>query len=358
MIVRAAAPIPRGTEITISYLGSFLYADRTTRRDALRRDKFIDQCACARCLEKDDTADALPCPACHPRQLPGKRQLEEDVQYDDEQTVHYVCPGGSATDMWRCSACGWSFVSKVAGSGTSSGGSGSSSSSSENEKLLQTSRSVVDKVVDFLQEHEASHKRKPIREDDDDDDDDDEEAQLVQGERLEQHLRMASSVLGARHWTTNLLLLLRLDQNLQDFHSRLLSGESSSFLDDDDDDSAEKVVAMEAIAEYIDMLERICRFVDGLALQRHMGHLLSDVIVGTARALVSLGDVKSQKYAAECWLEKIADYVTQFESDGMKKVVQTLRVAWQRSELDGNDSGTDANGTTNNSSRPEKRAKR
>lgn len=167
---------------------------------------------------------------------------------------------------------------------------------------------------------------------------------------------MASSVLGARHWTTNLLLLLRLDQNLQDFHARLLSGEWSSFLNDND--SAEKVVVMETIAEYIDTLQRICRFVDGLALQRHMGHLLSDVIVGTARALVSLGDVKSQKYAAECWLEKIADYVTQFESDGMKKVVQTLRVAWQRSETEGNNDGADANGATSNSSRPEKRAKR
>jgi hypothetical protein len=78
-----------------------------------------------------------------------------------------------------------------------------------------------------------------------------------------------------------------------------------------------------------------------------MGHLLSDVIIGTARALVSLGDVKSQKYASE-WLEKIAaDYVAYFESDGIQKVVQTLRVAWKKN-VD----------HENLNDRPEKRPKR
>jgi hypothetical protein len=77
-------------------------------------------------------------------------------------------------------------------------------------------------------------------------------------------------------------------------------------------------------------LQRIERFVKGLQLGLHPGHLLSNVVVGVARALVSLGDSKSQKYAAD-WLDKIdMDYVQQFESDGIQKVVATLKGAWQR----------------------------
>jgi biotin-(acetyl-CoA carboxylase) ligase len=86
---------------------------------------------------------------------------------------------------------------------------------------------------------------------------------------------------------------------------------------------------MELLAEAIDMLERLCKFVQGLGLKLHMGHVLSDLVVGAARALVSLGDVKSQKYASE-WLKRIAGYVEHFESDGMQKVVSALQVAWTR----------------------------
>ena len=59
---------------------------------------------------------------------------------------------------------------------------------------------------------------------------------------------------------------------------------------------------------------------------------MGDVIIGLARALVALGDKKSQTYAAE-WLEKIADdYVRHFTSSGLQKVVQALQTAWQQSE--------------------------
>lgn len=91
---------------------------------------------------------------------------------------------------------------------------------------------------------------------------------------------------------------------------------------------------MDLIAESIDSLERVVRFVDGLGLRLHMGHLLSDAIIGVARALVGLGDVKSQKDGSE-WLDKIHDdYVVHFESEGMQRVVVVLRKTWEKSADD------------------------
>jgi hypothetical protein len=88
---------------------------------------------------------------------------------------------------------------------------------------------------------------------------------------------------------------------------------------------------MDTVAQAVDLLQRLYCFEEGLALELDKGHLLADVTVGVARALVCLGDVKSQKYAAE-WLAKISEYVEIFESDGIKKVVETLGQAWQRKE--------------------------
>jgi hypothetical protein len=154
---------------------------------------------------------------------------------------------------------------------------------------------------------------------------------------------MSSSVLGAKHWTTNILLLLQLNHILTQFHTRTIlnaGGTNHPTMMDDDDFDMETT-----IAEAIDMLERVVRFADGLQLKLHIGHLLSHVIVGTARALVSFGDVKSQKYAAK-WLDKIVldEYVNKFESDGVQAVVSKLYVSWQR----------DSDETL----RPEKRSKR
>jgi deoxyinosine 3'endonuclease (endonuclease V) len=85
------------------------------------------------------------------------------------------------------------------------------------------------------------------------------------------------------------------------------------------------------VAELIDSLERLYRFVDELGLQLHIGHLLGNVVIGVARTLVTLGDTKSKKYASE-WSQKVTDYVENFESDDMKKVLTTLQVAWQKEE--------------------------
>jgi hypothetical protein len=343
--VRAAARIRSGQEITISYLGTFSYADRTTRQHVLRSTKYFD-CKCDHCCctneliaSMPDRAASIPCPQCHPRMLPGKRQLEEDVQYDDEQTIHYICPVWKKNDekdnsivscSYRCDACGFQYSTD----------SSLEESHADFRNLLKVSNSVVDKVLVFLKENQLFDKRFTSQSVDNDDA---EESNMIYCDRLEQHLSMASSVLGARHFAPNLVMLLRIDHLLATFHARLLLNGSGNHDDEEEDEEA----TMETIAEVIDMLERVIRFVESLELKLHMGHLLSDVIIGTARALVSLGDVKSQKYAAE-WLEKIADdYVQHFESDGIQKVVQTLRVAWKKN--------TD---NDNLNTRPEKRAKR
>ena len=336
MTIRTVTRVRAGDEISISYLDTMLYAGALTRRKALQRDKFLD-CACVRCQqERPDAAAAIPCPECHPRQPPGGRQLEEDVQYDDEQTVHYACPirDSDGQRIWKCETCQWS--------------DGDTGKDSTTAKIFATSRSAVVKVINFLQDHES----RKIQSQKDSIDDDDEDADNLNAEQLEQHLRLASSVLGARHWTTNILLWIQLDQTLQDFHGRLLDSTES----DDHDDTV-----METIAECMDQLERVCRFFDGLGLHLHRGHWLSDVIVGCARALVSLGDAKSQKFAAETLDKYLStgdsqspddNFVDLFETEGMQAVVYTLKNAWKRN-------GNNSNGGDGRASeRPEKRAKR
>ena len=146
-------------------------------------------------------------------------------------------------------------------------------------------------------------------------DDDDDETEQVRLELLREQVQICSSVLGARHWTTNILLLLHLDRSLQEIHGVMLQGGS--------DDN------MDRIAECIDMLERLFRFVEGLGLKLDPAHLLSDVTVGVARALVSLGDDKSKAYGAQ-WMEKITDlHLEHFGEMGMRKVGQALRNAGQ-----------------------------
>jgi hypothetical protein len=253
-------------------------------------------CLCERCTVMPDEASAIPCPCCHPR----TRQLDEDVQYDDEHTVHYVRlehPGQANTMV--CPSC-HTHVSP---------------DDQEYAMLFKVMQSATAKVVTFFLDHQAMEKVKYDQEDNEDID----EADHIKQELLEQQIRIASNVLGARHWTTNLLLLLQLDQQLQRLHGDCLT----EGMDPD----------MDTIAESIDMLERLRRFVDDLGLHLDKGHVLSDVIVGVARALVSLGDTKSQKYAAD-WLDTIDDFVQVFESEGMKKVVGSLQVAWKRSSAE------------------------
>lgn len=306
--VVAAVDIAIGEEISISYLGILLYTERSVRQASLRQNKHF-VCHCSRCTSMPDIAAAFPCSVCHPRQ----RQLPEDVQYDDDAdmcTVHYVTPlprtnedGSSFDDVFQCD------------NQMAAGHVALNDSNKDFQNMLVINRAVKDKVATFLQDHQAIQKNNTATGDDDRDDDADEEKEALQAELLEQNLGLASSVVGAKHWATNLVLMLHLERTLQSFHTSMLTEGA-------DPD-------MELLAEAIDMLERLCKFVQGLGLKLHMGHVLSDLVVGAARALVSLGDVKSQKYASE-WLKRIAGYVEHFESDGMQKVVSALQVAWTR----------------------------
>eukprot|EP00980_Cylindrotheca_fusiformis_P031551 scaffold26550_cov122-Cylindrotheca_fusiformis.AAC.4 len=283
----AAADIAKGDEIVISYLGLMLYADTRTRKDRLARTKFFE-CQCDRCSCSDDPAGRIPCPSCHPRQ--SQQSLDEDTQYDDDQAVSYVTPNNP------CSKCN----SKL-------------DTASTLTKFMST---VTSKVVSYLDSQEGAKSSKSEDADGQDD--------VV----LEEHVSLASTIMGDKHWTTNLLLLLHLDRRLSSMSSTMLT--------------TQEVPEMEEVAEIIDSLQRVNRFVDSLELRLHSGHILGDVIIGTARTLVSLGDEKSQKYGAE-WLDKITDYVSNFENEGRQKVVSALRVAWKKKN--GRDDETDGRKT-------------
>jgi methylphosphotriester-DNA--protein-cysteine methyltransferase len=281
----AAADIAEGDEISISYLGSLLYTDTQTRNERLRQTKFFE-CKCDRC-SSEDTAARIPCPSCHPRQ--PQQSLNEDVQYDDDQTVQYVTP------FSPCSKCN----SKL-------------DKSSKQSKFIST---VISKIVSYLESQEASTAKKGT------------ESNTHDDEVLEEHVGLASTIMGDKHWTTNLMILLHLDRRLSSMSSAMLT--------------AQEMPEMEEVAEAIDSLERVHRFVESLNLKLHPGHMLGDVIIGTARTLVSLGDVKSQKYGAE-WLDKITDYVNKFESEGRQKVLSTLSMAWKKNSRDDKDESEQA----------------
>jgi hypothetical protein len=275
--VRAAVPVSAGAEITISYLGIFLYADGLTRRDQLVKHKHFE-CACERCTTTTgpDVAAAIPCPSCHKRQ---GRYLDEDVQYDDENAVHYAIP--STPTRFVCSHCHET----------------TSLDSKDPNDVLTLARTVSLKVVAHLEKQQQGHE--------------------VEEEFEEQLLQLASSVLGARHWTTNVLLLNRLDRSLKGVSAEMITTGNPPDL--------------VQVAELIDSLQRLCKFVNGLKLELHIGHLLHNVVVGVARTLVTLGDPKSKKYASE-WVDKVQPYAEHFESNDMKKVLSTLQVAWQKEE--------------------------
>lgn len=299
--ILAATAVNAGDEITISYLGTMLYADRQTRQTILRQDKLFT-CQCTRCSDEYDLAARVPCIFCQPRPK-TQQQLDEDVQYDDERMVKYMVP--SKDGVYKCEYC-----NKIL-----------EDTDSHNVNLNRTINAVSRKVSAYLQDCMSTQSKgaSSIKRGQDEDED-----ELVQQTLCQQHLELASSFLGASHWTTNLLMLMELTSMLERHHASLLDTAG----DDDDPDGA-----METVAQGIDMLERLIRFVDGLNLKLHRGHLLSDMFIGIARALVSFGDLKSQKYAAE-WIEKVDDYVEKFESEGMQRVVQALRTAWNRDEKD------------------------
>lgn len=286
--VVATSSIKAGDEITISYLGIFGYAGGTARLDQLRKTKNFT-CRCSRCTSTD-RASAVPCPSCQPRV--NGRYLDEEVQYDDDKTVKYCHPKNaeSASQSMQCQQCG-------------------ETTSAAN--VMTMVNKVCDKVTARLER--TSSASGATRSDDDEDPTDAEQ------EMDEQLFHLASSVLGAKHWTTNLMALSMLNMQLSAIHAATLMGGSPPDLTE--------------LAECIDTLQRLWDYVNGLELKADSAHLLCGPTIGIARALVSLGDIKSRKYAAE-WIEKVEEYVRKFEVEGMVKVVEALKEAWKRDDLE------------------------
>ena len=280
----AATTIQAGDEVTVSYLGIFAYTGGSVRQDQLRRTKHFT-CRCSRCTGCDK-ASAIPCPSCHPRV--NGRYLDEEVQYDDEKIVKYAYSKNAygATQGVRCEHC---------------------HESTSTASLMTMVKKVTDKVTDRLQPSTGTQSKNA-----------DDAAADVEQEIDEQLFHLASSVLGARHWTTNVMALSMLERQLSAIHSATLMGGPAPDLTE--------------LAECIDTLQRLWTFVGGLQLRADAGHLLSGPTIGVARALVSLGDVKSRKYAAE-WVARVEDYVQRFEGDGMAKVAEALKESWKRDDL-------------------------
>jgi tRNA-specific adenosine deaminase 2 len=272
----AATKIASGSEICISYLGLFLYADTITRRRKLRQTKYFD-CQCQRCAESLDAAARTPCSTCHPRHA-TQLSMDEDVQYDDDQDVQYV---SSTTEP--CSRC--NLIPQQ----------------SNGERLNKILASVNDKIFTFVDTYQGLTKSTKSKEED--------------IAVLDEHASLASTMMGAKHWTTNVMLLLHLDNQLSTMSQQMLM--------------TQELPEIEDVAEAVDTLQRLYQFVSSLDLYLDAGHILGDVTVGVARMLVSLGDEKSQKYGAE-WLGKIDGYVNHFGDEGLQKVVEALMNAWKK----------------------------
>jgi SET domain len=319
--IRATAAIEIGDEVTISYLPiEYLYSDTSFRRSILRDTKYF-HCHCIRCDDRvEQFVTAIPCIKCHPRTRQG--MLDEDVQYDDDveapNAVHYawMVPASSAnqhapsatatrTTEYRCSSCQYVFPND----------------NSDDDRILRTHQVVSAKIAAFLRSYQH---QESIAADEGD-------ASNV----LMEYTSLSSSVHGALFWTTNVLLYYQLDASLQEYHRRLLADTSQE-------------PDLDQIAEFIDMLQRLCRFVKHAQLPLHRGHWLGDVIIGTARALVALGDRKSQKYASD-WLteDDFGVFVQRFEPDDLQTVVERLRTVWSRTDTSTNDNN-DNNSSPNN----------
>jgi hypothetical protein len=318
-VLRAASLIKVGDEICISYLGSYTYADFIMRNERLKKEKFFE-CQCERCdmgRKMGDLAGSIPCPNCHPR-LGGGRYLEEDVQYDDgEVEVHYCMPYCAAVTA---------ATSKVTYQCEKCGRINNDMDPSVSETMEKTLMRAIAHLDRGLVEHCEI--------------DDEEEERATKIEMTERLASLASSVLGSRHWATNLLTFVMLSAKLSSIHATMLCRSVQGGSGDDDNDkskgnnthdSEEEAGLMTDVAECVDSLERIMAYVESLGLKSHVGHLVGNVAVGVARALVGFGDVKSMKYGSTFASKVYDDYFKLgYEGGAMEKVVDTLIHAWKR----------------------------
>lgn len=304
-ILKAACDIAEGEEITISYLGSYLYAGYPTRQRVLRDSKYFI-CQCDRCSgnSHSDLASCLPCPVCHPR---TGRYLEEDVMFDygeeGDLTVSYATPKNGMMAEERSIQC--DGCQKV-------------TTFNPNETSMRKKKEAA--CVNYMTKAEEKVYNRLEGNDNVNVD--------VEREANEQFYEMATSICGAKHWTTNFMNLSLIEESLANFHSTLMSmGQNAA----EDADTMEEMLT--GIAEAADGIDRAFIYATGLKLKADPAQWLFDYIVGLARTLVGLGDEKSQKYAAQ-WIEKVEEYAEAFESDAMQKVISSLKNAWKRHSLE------------------------
>ena len=345
-VLKAACDIKPGDEITISYLGKYLFASYPIRQKVLRANKHF-VCKCVRCGKEDgsnmsngnekkksnesgtnyqqDLASRIPCPVCHPR---TGRYLDEDVMFDDDEDdnteqhhgfkVCYAIPNNGLTPEERsvyCPTCK-SITTNVSDDG---------SMRKKKEGLaIKYMCMAEEKVFNHLEGGCDATKQKKSNSSSVDDDSIDTEREINQ-----QYLQMATSICGAKHWVTHFLNLSLIEESLASFHSTLMS------MGQEDASSKDATETMEElfvdIAECTDGIEKAYKYASSLGLRINPAHWLFDYTVGLARTLVGLGDVKSQKYGST-WITKVERYAQLFENEGMNKVVVALRDAWKREE--------------------------
>ncbi len=183
--VKATSLVQLGDEIHISYLGSYTWAGMSYRQKILRNDKYFD-CQCTRCTMEvlnGDVASSVPCMNCHERV--NGRYLNEDVQYDDDDEikVYYASPHGKDKD-YVCQKCG--------------DGKGFTLSSTLDAAMEKT----VDRVIDHLSLCENI-----MNENGSDNDDDGNTINDELAEMTDRMICLSYSVLGSKHYCTNLLLV-------------------------------------------------------------------------------------------------------------------------------------------------------
>ena len=309
-LLKAACDIAEGEEINISYLGSYLYSGYPTRQRVLRDSKYFI-CQCSRCssTSHNDLAAIIPCPACHPR---SGRYLDEDVMFDDgdegDLTVSYAIPKNGMTAEERsiyCEGCKET---------TSFNPNEQSMRKKKKASCVSYMNMAEEKVYDRLEGNDNLNGNSSTGD----------KGLDVEREANEQFYEMATSVCGAKHWTTHFMNLSLIEESLANFHSTLISMGQNP---DQDAETMEELLT--GIAEAADGIERAWVYASGLNLKTDPAQWLFDYTIGLARTLVGLGDKKSQKYAAQ-WIEKVDDYACKFESDGMQKVVSSLKDAWKR----------------------------
>ncbi|KAL3775042.1 hypothetical protein ACHAWO_007227 [Cyclotella atomus] len=316
-VLKAACPIPKGSEITISYLGKELYAGYPVRQRKLRLEKHF-VCRCIRCAgihnqessntnngEKNskeitlDLASCIPCPICHPR---SSRYLDDDVMFDeieDDLQISYAYAQNGMSPEERnlhCSTCGGVTSLNVQGSVRKK----------KEGQVIQYMSMAEDKVYDQMDTNIFNEEEGTS-----------EEEQEVDRSLLQ----MATATCGSRHWTTHMLQLAIIEETLANLQSTLMT------MEPDDEKMMEEVYT--DIAECADGIEKAFAFAKSLELNLDPAHWLFDYVLGLSRTLVGLGDEKSQRYGAD-WIERVEGYADRYESEGMRKVVGAIKNAWKR----------------------------